>query len=88
MQFLNIEIDHNFLHRITLIGLFVYYSFFGLVYSVFGYYTFAINRSKGMIAQFLTYVIISASFILFVLQFQVFSYSMYIRFSKLNSFVE
>lgn len=88
MQLLKIEPDHSNLHRYTLIHTCICYLSLLVVYSIFGYYSFVINRGGGMIAQYISYVIVNGGFALLTIQFQVFMYSMYIRFSALNGFVE
>lgn len=87
-QLLQIEIDHNNLYRLTLIHTCICYLALFVVYTIFGYYSLVINSGAGMIAQYISYVIINGGFSLLTIQFQVFMYSMYIRFSALNGFVE
>lgn len=88
MRLLKIDIDHSILYRNTLIRLCFSYASLVVVYTVFGYYSFVISRREGMIAQYISYVIINGTFALMTIQFQVFIYSVYTRFHALNTFVE
>lgn len=88
MKLLKIEIDHNLVYQCTVIHTCICYSALVVVYAIFGYYSFFINTGIGMVAQYISYVIINGMFSLLTIQFQVFLYSMYMRFSALNGFVE
>lgn len=88
MQLLKIEIDYNHLHGYTFFLLSISYSSIVVVYITFGCYSFVINRREGMMAQYISYVIINSTFTLLMIQFQVLMYSMYMRFSRLNVYVE
>lgn len=41
-----------------------------------------------MIAQYISYVLLNGGFSLMTIQYHVFMYSIYIRFSSLNGFIE
>lgn len=87
-QLLKIEIDHNYLHRFALRRLCIGYSYLAVVYTIFGYYCFVVNRSGAMMVQYATYLIVNSTYILLTTQFHVFMHSMHMRFSTLNAFVE
>lgn len=88
MQSLKIEIDYNHLYGYTIFLLVICYVSLAVVYAMFGYYSFVINKANGMMAQYVSYVIINSTFAMVTIQFQVFMYSVYMRFSTLNSYVE
>lgn len=87
MQLLKIQINHNDLYRYTIIFVSVCFSALVVVYAMLGKYLFM--KGNAMLVQYiLSFVIANAAFVLITIQFQVFVYSMYMRFSTLNGFVE
>lgn len=88
MQLLKIQINHNNLYRHTLIYVSICFSSLFIVYILFGIYFFVVLKVGGITMQYISYVTVNAALILLAIQYQLFVYSMYMRFSTLNEFVE
>lgn len=88
MQLLKIQINHDNLYQHTFIYILVCYFTLALVYLMFGIYFFFIIEIRGMKVQFMSFAYVNASLTLIAVQFKVIMYSMYLRFSLLNGFVE
>lgn len=87
MQLLKIQINHNNLYRHTLIYVTLSYVTLAMVYSCLAYYFVIIGT--GMAIQYvLSYWLSNAAFVFIALEFQVILYSIYLRYSIMNRFVE
>lgn len=87
MQLLKIQINLNNLYRHTLLYVTFCYIAFAVVYFSFAYYFFLTGTGKE-IRYIASFILSNGAFALIVIQFQVVTYSMYLRFSVLNGFVE
>lgn len=87
MKLLKVQINHNNLYRHTIVYVTFSYIALAMVYFCLSYYFFIIGT--GMVIQYtLSFVLANGAFVLITIQFQVLMYSMYLRFSLLNGFVE
>lgn len=87
MELLKIQINHDVLYRRAVIFVGISYSALFIVYAMFGYVFFIIV--KGMVLQYIiSFFISNSGFVFITIQLQVLMYSIYLRFSALNEFVE
>ncbi len=87
-RLLKIEIDHNNLYRNTIVYVAVSFVALIMVYFGLGYYFFITGNGMMVILYVLSFVLSNAAFVSISIQFQVLIYSLYLRFSMLNGFVE
>ncbi|KAJ6635316.1 hypothetical protein Bhyg_13901 [Pseudolycoriella hygida] len=86
-ELLHIQINCNDLYRHAVIYTIISYVAMLLVYSGFAYYFYIIDTGR-LVQYMLSFLLPNAAFSMLAIQFHILMYSMYLRFSLLNQFVE